>query len=216
MAAKNKCTYCNSRKGKRRCAALDGMICTLCCGEHRLVEIDCTPDCAHLGHEHYQEHRRDDRAIADAMHAVKPPVLGYDVFEASPEAGKFAFSLEHTFGTNYLRSRIKDADVMQALRAVYLSVYKSKQIAITHDFSQFLVESVRDVIRPSFEKKVPIDLQEKIILRLMVSISNISGGIMGDCGYLDYVKNNILESSSEEHGAFENGFGKGLIKKFLS
>lgn len=30
-----KCPICNSRKGKRKCQAVDGFVCTICCGETR-------------------------------------------------------------------------------------------------------------------------------------------------------------------------------------
>ena len=43
------CGHCGQRKGKRRCPALAGSICSLCCGKHRLVAIACPPDCVHLG-----------------------------------------------------------------------------------------------------------------------------------------------------------------------
>lgn len=42
------CLYCHQRKGKRPCPALGGLICSLCCGEHRLVRITCPSDCAYL------------------------------------------------------------------------------------------------------------------------------------------------------------------------
>ena len=43
------CCHCGHRKGKRSCPALAGAICSRCCGQHRLVEIDCPSDCIHLG-----------------------------------------------------------------------------------------------------------------------------------------------------------------------
>src|SRR5438477_11376100 len=39
------CSYCQTTKGKRTCPALGGQICSLCCGRHRLKEIDCPADC---------------------------------------------------------------------------------------------------------------------------------------------------------------------------
>ena len=44
----SQCVYCHQRKGKRSCPALDGLICSQCCGEHRLTRISCPPDCAYL------------------------------------------------------------------------------------------------------------------------------------------------------------------------
>ena len=42
------CSYCHQRKGKRSCPALGGVICSLCCGEHRLTRISCPTDCTYL------------------------------------------------------------------------------------------------------------------------------------------------------------------------
>jgi hypothetical protein len=42
------CSYCHQRKGKRPCPALGGVICSLCCGEHRLTRISCPTDCTYL------------------------------------------------------------------------------------------------------------------------------------------------------------------------
>jgi len=43
------CAFCNQRKGKRTCPALQGSICSPCCGQHRLSKIECPSDCVHLG-----------------------------------------------------------------------------------------------------------------------------------------------------------------------
>jgi hypothetical protein len=43
------CEYRKHRKGKRSCPALIGMICSPCCGQHRLRDIDCPENCVHLG-----------------------------------------------------------------------------------------------------------------------------------------------------------------------
>lgn len=42
------CSYCHHRKGKRPCPALGGLICSPCCGEHRLARITCPNDCTYL------------------------------------------------------------------------------------------------------------------------------------------------------------------------
>jgi hypothetical protein len=44
-----KCAYCHQQKGKRSCPALSGVICSRCCGEHRLQRISCPLDCVYLG-----------------------------------------------------------------------------------------------------------------------------------------------------------------------
>ena len=42
------CPLCQKRKQKRSCPALGRMICPVCCGTKRLVEISCPADCPHL------------------------------------------------------------------------------------------------------------------------------------------------------------------------
>ncbi len=55
----NRCVYCGERQGKRECPALGGMICSRCCGEHRGVEINCSPDCRYFKkHEEFQQSKQ--------------------------------------------------------------------------------------------------------------------------------------------------------------
>ena len=46
------CPLCDARKGKRACPARGALICSACCGQKRLVEIDCPPDCGYLTGAH--------------------------------------------------------------------------------------------------------------------------------------------------------------------
>ncbi len=43
-----KCVKCGGRKGKRACPALKALICPQCCGEERVLEIDCPEECGYL------------------------------------------------------------------------------------------------------------------------------------------------------------------------
>ena len=53
----SQCAYCTQRKGKRPCPAMAGLICSQCCGEHRIVRIPCPADCVYLesGSEYQQK-----------------------------------------------------------------------------------------------------------------------------------------------------------------
>ncbi|MBI2820817.1 MAG: hypothetical protein HYX74_01205 [Acidobacteria bacterium] len=54
-----RCLICDKRKGKRFCPARNGLICAQCCGEKRVVEIDCPPGCVYLseGVRYQVEHK---------------------------------------------------------------------------------------------------------------------------------------------------------------
>ncbi len=49
-----KCPLCSRRKGKRACPAKSTVICAQCCGEKRILEIDCPESCEYLqvGRDH--------------------------------------------------------------------------------------------------------------------------------------------------------------------
>ena len=54
----SKCIHCHQRKGKRSCPALNGMICSQCCGEHRITTISCPTSCVFLeANDDYQQKR---------------------------------------------------------------------------------------------------------------------------------------------------------------
>ena len=42
------CPLCGERKAKRACPALNKLICAVCCGTKRQVEINCPSDCIYL------------------------------------------------------------------------------------------------------------------------------------------------------------------------
>jgi len=48
IEAAMKCNLCNQRKGKRFCPAKNETICAQCCGEKRVLEIDCPESCEFL------------------------------------------------------------------------------------------------------------------------------------------------------------------------
>lgn len=65
------CPLCHKRKAKRRCPALSLVICSVCCGTKRQVEIRCPGDCPHLAAcRHHppavaqRQHERDIKALA--------------------------------------------------------------------------------------------------------------------------------------------------------
>src|SRR2546427_3415517 len=57
------CVYCHGQKGKRSCPALNGLICSTCCGENRLTKIACPADCPYLeAGTDYQRQRVGERS----------------------------------------------------------------------------------------------------------------------------------------------------------
>src|ERR1700760_3214420 len=49
------CKICGKRRARRACPAVQGDICTICCGEKREVAFTCPLDCEYLQEAHRRE-----------------------------------------------------------------------------------------------------------------------------------------------------------------
>ena len=74
-----KCLTCGERKGNRFCPAVNGDICSLCCGSKRQKEIQCVDSCDYLkkGSE-YQLDREITRKISEDLHVESEDVFNRD------------------------------------------------------------------------------------------------------------------------------------------
>ncbi|MBX3236535.1 MAG: hypothetical protein KF814_10300 [Nitrospiraceae bacterium] len=111
----SRCLYCHQRKGKRSCPALNGLICSQCCGEHRLARISCPPDCAYLDSgSDYQQKR-----LAEQFGPVRRD-LYRQLGELGGEKAAALFNLIEvvTFGYFHDRRDGQDAEVIAAIQAL--------------------------------------------------------------------------------------------------
>lgn len=109
------CVYCRQRKGKRPCPALGGLICSLCCGEHRIVRVSCPSDCAYLDSgSDYQQKRLGEQFMP----------LRRDFYRELGELGSnkavALFNLIEVVTFSYFEGRRdgQDAEVVAAIQAL--------------------------------------------------------------------------------------------------
>src|SRR2546428_1684567 len=89
------CVYCHGRKGKRSCPALNGLICSTCCGENRLTKIACPADCPYLeAGTDYQRQRVGELFRQDRRRVYR------EIFEIGGGGGGGAVSTPHTAGVS--------------------------------------------------------------------------------------------------------------------
>jgi len=115
----SKCVYCGTRKGKRLCPALSGLICSQCCGEHRMVRIACHPDCIYLdSNSEYQEKRAGGRFGQDRREFYKT------LFDLGGEKAATLFNLIEVMTFRYFHGRrdAQDAEVIAAIQALRRSL----------------------------------------------------------------------------------------------
>jgi len=111
----SKCVYCRQRKGKRACPALGGLICSQCCGEHRMVRIACPSDCVYLdSNSEYQEKRVGDRFAQERREFYK------GLFELGGEKAAGLFNLIEVVTFSYFNNRrdAQDGEVIASLQSL--------------------------------------------------------------------------------------------------
>jgi hypothetical protein len=109
------CAYCHARKGKRQCPALAGLICSPCCGENRLIKINCPADCPYLeAGTDYQRQRVGELFRQDRRRAYR------EVFEIGDEKGAGLFNLIEIVCFSYFHNKPLglDGEVVTALEFI--------------------------------------------------------------------------------------------------
>ncbi len=211
-----KCVYCNSRKGKRSCPALNGLICSLCCGTHSGKEIDCDDDCKYYTALQENQHQKELKSIIrKGMLEVNPDLVGYDILAKTEDHSKMAYHIENTFLEIYLdNSRFDDKKARKILELIYCKYYHTEPTDITSsdEIISDLVENYKD-LKITFNKTLSEDHQRKIILRLILSIKNMSGGRFGDYGYVNYLKNNLDTGGMGGTFVVEDKWGDKWVQK---
>jgi len=144
-----KCIVCGQRKGKRSCPAENALICTQCCGEKRVLEIDCPESCVYLAegraHEGSQERLRQIRGKSQSYLAKYERV--------TLQFKEFLSYMEYNFGDERRASRdLKDRDVAEALDQVLKTLRtEEKGVLYEQTSGDLRVESLRRRIRDVVE-----------------------------------------------------------------
>ena len=192
------CVSCGRRKGRRACPALDGPICSTCCGTKRLTEIPCPPDCAYLetAKQHppavvQRRHEREARFLIPLLHdlsdrqhrlflfvqsviarhrpAALPPLVDADVAEAT---GALAATLETERRGIIYEHRAASLPAQRLEQALDQALQAPRQNAPT-SFDRDLVAVLRRTERAGREASAAL-----------------SGD---DCTYLDLVQHTLYD-----------------------
>lgn len=203
-----KCGICSKKKGKRYCLPIDNVICPVCCAESRGRKIDCNEDCRYLEGAVFEKKRKEEKKYAQLMSEVGHGQFD-DIFQQSPVA-EMAYDIESFIRDVYIRGNVEitDTTVLEAYKAVYAIQFEQKQIEPNQldELTKGLLNQY-ETNSPIWKENLDEEMIGRVYLRLMISIKKMSGGRMGNYGYLNYLKNNLDESIPEGKFVVEDKFG---------
>jgi hypothetical protein len=143
-----KCVLCEQRKAKRFCPAKDNSICTQCCGEKRILEIDCPESCEylHVGRSHeIQEYLRYLRSESPIKQEKNRRVLD--------SHQNVVAHLESALADERMRAkRLTDKEVAEALDLL-LDTYRTEDRGVLYEktSSSLSIELLRKELRSIVE-----------------------------------------------------------------
>jgi len=209
-----KCWLCSTKKGKRYCSPLDKVICPVCCAESRMVKINCNEDCKYLEGLRRQEKGAEDKIFSALMNGVGHGQFD-DIFQ-NHSVALMASEIESLVRDIYISGniRITDTMVLEAYKNVYAVHFQGKQIEESQldELTKQLLEQY-DTHSYAWKANMDKKMIGQVFLRLMISIKKMSGGRMGEYGYLNYLKNNLGEGSMQGKYIVEDKFGNKITRR---
>jgi hypothetical protein len=196
-----KCVLCDQRKAKRLCPAKNALVCAQCCGEKRILEINCPENCGYLkaGREREAEdYTKRIRGMDQVAQGRNKRVLQ----DHQDVVGR----LEYAIARERLLSRdLGDKDVAQAID-VLLETYRTEDHGVLYEKTSedLRVESLRRELRGIIESfrnpegtegKGIVDpkstrLQLGMAIECLEFIRSLVAAYMGDrsaSGYVDFL-----------------------------
>ncbi len=169
----SKCVHCQRQKGKRPCPALGGLICPVCCGEHRMVRIACPADCSYLesGNEYQQKRLGEQLSPLRRDFYRQIAELGGD------KAGAL-FNLVEVVAFGYFHGRKdgQDAEVVAGLQALRRSLsplhVPTAPLAV---FAEHLMKEYEAYKKQQPKEMVELQATPEVLDRAIKFVSDFSG-----------------------------------------
>jgi hypothetical protein len=188
-----KCILCNQRKSKRFCPAKNDQICAQCCGEKRVLEIECPESCNYLkaGRERESEDykKRLNSMKWTTLEKNRKILMGHQEIVAH---------LEYALSQERRRSRyITDKEVKQALD-ILLENYRTEDKGVLYEKTSdnLQVESLRRQLREIIESyRNPEGAEKRGIVDPAANRLLLGNAI----GCLEFIQSLVLSYLEERH-----------------
>ena len=145
-----KCILCGKRKGKRFCPAKNTQICPQCCGEKRVVEIDCPSDCVYL---HSGQTYQSVKKYTAQLRQQEDPARVRKFYQTTQQFGPVLVEIEKAI-IRYAAD-LTTLDDEQTLAAIELlkDTYRteSKGVIYEHTSPNPLIQALARTVRESVE-----------------------------------------------------------------
>jgi hypothetical protein len=177
MAEAPLCKICNVRRAKRACPAVDGLICTICCGTERENSLRCPLDCPYL----QEAHKREQPLAVSEREMAHPEVNVSEQYLADHEE-LLLFTIYSVLQGALRTDLAVDTDVLEALEAS-IQTYKTLESGLLYEtraenrvaagVQRILAESIADYRKIQEEREGLRPLRDSEVLAILVFLKRI-------------------------------------------
>lgn len=148
--------------------------------------ISCDEECRYLDNELFQEKVRTEKDLNELLHTV--PSGQYDDIFQEQDAAMIAYTFETLIADCYVKRlfHLSDEKVKETLALIYFTTQKGSDAELDA-FGKLILEAYQQKLREGYDA----EYIGKIMLRIIITIKRMTGGALGTCSYLNYLKNNM-------------------------
>ncbi len=190
-----KCIFCSQRKAKRFCPAKNNQICPQCCGEKRVLEIDCPEICEYLKSGREREAEDYGKRLRSLHGAANERIK-----KALIENQDVIAHLEYGLSQQRRRSRfLTDKDVREALDLLLANYATEDKGVLYEKKSEHLqIESLRIEMRNIIESyRNPESAEDRGIVDPKSTRLQLSSAI----GCLEFLQSMVSAYMEAKHSA---------------
>lgn len=161
-----------------------------------MKKIACIEVCRYFEGVAFQKKRDEEKTFSKLMKTV--PHGQYDDIFKETGAALMAAEIEAFIRSIYMadKIRITDQTVYESYKLIYRIFFDDKPPEENQidDLTQDLLNLYTHQIK-TWEQNIGKDKTGQVLLRLMISVKNMTGGKFGEFGYLNYLKNNMGDTT---------------------
>lgn len=180
-----KCILCNKKiKFARKCPSLNEVICSTCCGSKKDLEIKCTDDCKYFIESQIRENKKQiTKLIRESFNRKEE-----DIYK-DERMLKLVMPFEQfIFNKYYNDVNITDEFIFECYMKIFYYLEGKSNIYTFGEIETVILNKFNNIAKKT---TLTVESQKLILVRMMKSVTNMTGGTFGNRMYLELLRNNF-------------------------
>lgn len=177
--------FCNKKiKFSRNCPALNEVICSTCCGSKKGSEIQCADSCSYMVEGQIKENKKQITQLVKESFNNEFE----DIYKDERMLELVAPFEQFIFEKYYNHRDVTDDFMSDCFTKIYYTLEGKGNI---YTFNEIEKDIFDEFTRIAKKTKMPVESQKLILVRMMKTVDNMTGGMFGNRMYLELLRHNF-------------------------